>query len=218
MIEIMKNKQGFTLAEVLITLSIIGIVAAITIQIFYVDIINMGLKEKLKKEYSALKNGVLAVSNEEGFLGNNYPRSTYKDKLKQHFVLHKDCSPNCFSNEDLENIYKTHAKKVINTYLFDEGQFFLEDGSFIMIENFNPDRLFISVDVNGPGKKPDVWGIDLFTFELLPDGRLIPSGMPNTNYSNSTLYCSNTSSHHHNGIGCTYYALFDENYWKKVKK
>ena len=127
----------------------------------------------------------------------------------------------CASEQLLENEenrrytqhYKTYNKKVyLDPTLLNNGQFVLSDGMIVMIENWEPGRLYISIDVNGIKKSPNVWGQDLFTFQLMNDGKLMPMGKPGTDYLPES-YCSKTSSNTYNGVGCTYNALTDENYW-----
>ena len=76
--------------------------------------------------------------------------------------------------------------------------------------------ILISVDVNGIYKKPNRWGHDLFTFQIMDDGKLLPMGAEGTKYKSD--YCSLTSSDGSNGIGCTYKALTDKNYFKNLPK
>ena len=64
----MKNKQGFTLAEVLITLGVIGIVAALTIPQLIKNYQKNILKQQFKKAYSTIS---LALQKAEYDLGGN---------------------------------------------------------------------------------------------------------------------------------------------------
>ena len=62
-----KNKNiAFTLAEVLITLVIIGIVAAITMSQVLTNMRNKGYVERMKKAYSLIQNVTIQIINEEG--------------------------------------------------------------------------------------------------------------------------------------------------------
>lgn len=67
----LKNSNGFTLAEVLITLGIIGIVAAMTMP----SLINKNKEKELvnrtKKLYSNIQNAVLLSQTEAGVVGDN---------------------------------------------------------------------------------------------------------------------------------------------------
>lgn len=77
--------------------------------------------------------------------------------------------------------------------------------------------ILISVDVNGIYKKPNRWGHDLFTFQIMNDGKLLPMGSDGTKFDKND-YCSVTSSDTINGIGCTYKALTDNDYFKNLPK
>lgn len=77
---------------------------------------------------------------------------------------------------------------------------------------------YITVDVNGRNKKPNRWGHDLFTFHLTDDGRIVPAGTPQSTYSAQGTYCSSTSAHARNRIGCTYYALNDKDYFNNLPR
>ena len=59
-------KQGFTLAEVLITLGIIGVVAAITLPTVINKAQNMILKNQFKKAYSTFYNAMKLVQVQNG--------------------------------------------------------------------------------------------------------------------------------------------------------
>ena len=94
------------------------------------------------------------------------------------------------------------------------GLFVLTDGSLILLEDndqFTQEgykKVFISVDVNGYGRKPNRLGKDLFVFRLDNRGELLPMGVTGTYYhSTDDSYCSNTSSPGMNGSACTYKKL-----------
>lgn len=72
MIHHYKNKQGFTLAEVLITLGIIGVVAAMTLPTLIANYQKKVIATKLKQTYSILSN---AIAKEQSLTG--IPFSSY---------------------------------------------------------------------------------------------------------------------------------------------
>ena len=114
--------------------------------------------------------------------------------------------------------YKTYNNKKMQNSLLDDGQVFISDGMFIMVENMPGGHLLlISVDVNGYNKKPNRWGHDLFTFQITDNGKLLPMGAEGTAYD-SVNKCSLTSTSTTNGIGCTYKALTDKDYFKNLPK
>ena len=70
-------KKGFTLSDVLITLGIIGIIAAITIPVIYAKVQLKILETAFKKEYSVLQNAINYLVAEENITecysgGNGY--------------------------------------------------------------------------------------------------------------------------------------------------
>ena len=222
------NKKGFTLAEVLITLGIIGIVAAMTLPTLINQTQGKELETGLKKAYSVIQSAFNQMAYDEGQIINNenYPSGQFIKKFKTYFKISKDCGRDtCESNfvdEDGTNRvsqnYKTYNNNKMRNSLLDDGQVFISDGMFIMIENMSGGiNLFISVDVNGYNKKPNRWGHDLFTFQVLDNGKLLPMGAKGTSYG-AKDHCSTTSTSTFNGIGCTYKALTDKNYFKNLPK
>lgn len=51
----------------------------------------------------------------------------------------------------------------------------------------------------------------------MPNGKLMPMGAEGTNYP-ANRYCNENSLDGVNGIGCTYKALTDKNYFKNLPK
>lgn len=103
------------------------------------------------------------------------------------------------------------------TGYFDDGQFVLLDGSLILLENFSLERLYISVDVNGFNKGPNRLGHDVFTIQITKNGKLLPMGAEGTDFS-ADKHCSTSGSVSLNGMGCTYRALTEKDYFKNLPK
>lgn len=227
-------RNGFTLAEVLITIGIIGIIAAITLPVLIADKRAKELEAALKKNTSVLQQAISLIMLEDGIepTPQNLASRALKNKIKPYLNVLKDCGygtefgscvPNTGAegNNDAKNTYKTYNKsKNVNYSLLDDGQLLLIDGSLLLIENSNPEfeQVLISVDVNGAAKAPNIWGQDLFTFELTKTGKLMPMGAIGTAYTDDKTYCSKTSSNKFNGIGCTYKALTEPDYFKKLPR
>ena len=232
-------KKAFTLAEVLITLGIIGIVAALTIPAFVKKYQHQVLYNSLLKHYAIMQTALERMQADTGITpnSNNFDRETFKSSYIKYFNVLLDCGlgstdvtdrvnakEHCVTEQSLEDEggrrYTKHyrsynKKKQIDNTLINNGQFVLTDGSIILIENWDKGYLYISVDVNGIKKRPNIWGQDLFTFQLMADGKLVPMGMDGTHYPYD-IYCSLTSSHTYNGVGCTHKALTDKNFWKNL--
>lgn len=66
-----KNKYGFTLAEVLITLVIIGVISAMTIPTIIQNTQKQEYYARLKKNYSVIINALKLGQVQEGMIGDN---------------------------------------------------------------------------------------------------------------------------------------------------
>lgn len=234
-------QKGFTLAEVLITLGIIGVVAAITIPGLMTRINNIKLQAQFKEGYSLLAQAV-RMYNQDEEATIEAKIGMYKQFMK-YFKGATDCgnttevaddseycmvrqsnvdnTPGTVTNKDYQ--YKNYAKNTefINTIVLDDGQFFLNNGMLIMF-NANSANPFISIDINGKLQKPNAWGHDVFTFELQNSEKeggyiLVPMGTKGTTYPNPEQFCSKTSNSTSNGLTCSYYAMQNNNYFKELK-
>ncbi len=74
-----KNERAFTLAEVLITLGIIGVVAALTLPSLIQNYKNKELITRTKRTYSNIQNAVLAAQQDNGNIGDNSALFDYSD-------------------------------------------------------------------------------------------------------------------------------------------
>ena len=224
----LKGLRGFTLAEVLITLGIIGVVAALTLPAVITNTQNKERQEALKKAYSVLQQALLLYQKDTG---ENITPSTFNTKgvsLKKAILPYFNGAIDCGSNiADTECLYNSRSvtymdynnKYKLSFALLDDGQYIVTDGMMYFFENENlgtpdtPRDVFIFVDVNGFNKKPNQLGRDLFVFELIKNGKLLPMGADGTKY-NENVYCTKTNPTTINGIACTNKALYDASFWK----
>lgn len=123
-----------------------------------------------------------------------------------------------YSSKDYKP-YKTYDGKTnASMILFDDGQIALQDGTLLLFENYAPRmRVFVSVDLNGYNNKPNRWGYDLFTFQLV-DNQLKAMGDTGTTYTDLSTYCNVNSQDEYNGIACAKKALSDSEYFKNIVK
>ncbi len=222
-----KNFKAFTLSEILISLTIIGIISAITIPIISSIIDDNQYKAALKKNYSNLSNAInLAYGfNYDDFKDWNYKNNELAftteiaEKLFNYLHVQKICghSSGCFAAP----IYAKNGSLGVNDFVtaYEEAySFILNDGTSVILVawsdsnaisflGFNQETLFglnanlsIIVDVNGL-KKPNKSGKDIFLFMLTPKG-LLPAGA-----DNKSKYCNNT--HYWYNFSCTYTVLYD---------
>ena len=213
----MKRRKGFTLSEILTALTIIGVIAAITVPVLNRSAQEKELNTGLKKAYSTLKQGESAYYADRGerLIYSDWKAvHTFKPVFIKYFNVLLDCgmmsgshNAKCLSSSDFAGKYKTYNGNAISSGYFDDGEFILNDGMYAAINNGGAYN-FISVDVNGWQKKPNRLGKDLFMFQLTDDNGIVPMGAEGTAYySADDAYCSNTSTSNMNGAGCTYKAL-----------
>ena len=170
------KRPAFTLAEVLITLGIIGVVAAMTMPSLITNYRKKQTVVQLKKVYSELsqaaqmsviQNGDMrdwnyALTGEEFFntyLGNFVKMSSQSvEDAKKAGVVYKRASG---------------EEEVTFTNLYDSGKIFtLASGSQIIMDtssSLTTTRQTILVDLNG-FKKPNKLGIDVFAFSVTHNG------------------------------------------------
>lgn len=156
-------KKAFTLSEVLITLAIIGVIAAITVPMLIADAHKQETITQLQKTYSTLaRTTALAIAD-------NGPVETWSieglsaDGFSKHYLL-----PYLYvmeNKDESEFNYKTlNGKSVSANY---GSVFYLNDGSKVSVKT--PDiseygkQVRVYVDINGD-KNPNRMGRDVFTF------------------------------------------------------
>lgn len=220
----MKKRFAFTLAEVLITLGIIGVVAALTLPGLITKNKAKRLKSQYMKAYSEIAQAIKMMKYDEISLDS----STYSGGVSfaktfaNYFKVIHFCSGNsdlCFNKGD-DAYYSLDGKSSVDWGIFDDGQFVLMDGSLVILENpynYSPNatHLWIHVDVNGRKGKPNRLGYDVFTFVILNE-ELVPMGAIGTKYTEKDLYCNPKSSGKYNGIACAYQAMNENDYFEKI--
>lgn len=213
-------KKAFTLAEVLITLGIIGIVAALTIP----TIINANNQQatisQAKKAYSMLSQAISRMQS-DGMIAYNYtcqPAANFKQDFMQYFNVAKDCGvSNCVPNSGASTVYKSISGVAGRADYFGENQFVTNDGFFIGMNtclNAGVNEIWIAVDTNGYTTKPNVFGKDMFFFIIKPENKLVPNGAPGTWAAGNSGMCDKTINVGAQGVGCTSRILQnDVTYW-----
>ena len=223
-----KAKVGFTLAEVLITLGIIGVVAALTIPGLINNYKAARLKSQFLKSYSTIQQVFKRMQDDEISVDpSSYSggRSFYKV-----FMNYLSGAKNCNPSQSLCMFYDVATKTVVYkgiTYTsLDDGQILLNDGTLLMFENqTNSSVVWVTVDLNGVKNPPNIEGYDTFTFQLI-DGELHTMGDIGSAYVGET-YCDidkiiQITKNNKSAIGdpygmsCAHYAKVDADYFKKV--
>ena len=203
-------KNGFTLAEVLITLVIIGVIAAMTIPTTINNLQRNELRSQFKKAVSVSAQAIQKMKTDYGdliFDKDKDSEQAFRDKFIKYFSV--ICKENCVNEDRYKNF--TNSRTIEAGYF--AKNFIVQDGtSYGFHKGENSHVMYISVDINGSDKKPNRWGYDVFSFYISDDQMFVPcsNGIPA-----SDIVCNNSSSSY-NGIGCAAKATYDANYFKNL--
>ncbi len=223
---------AFTLAEVLITLSIIGIVAAMTLPAIIQKQQEKIIVNKLKKNYSIMQQAYFMALNDKGtpdkwnLIENlNTNNNEVKDEnnflyhMKEYLKIIKYCGSekkDCWTDA-----------KALNGNGFNDHEYFrryskaiLADGSNILTfvessdctitrSNIKDVCGFYRTDING-NKPPNTLGKDIFTFYITKT-RLIPAGTEKEANGAHSFEKNCRDSKAHQGRGCTAWVIYNEN-------
>lgn len=222
-------KKAFTLAEVLITLGIIGVVAAMTLPILIAKYRNNVLESQFKTAYSIISRatmqmymeneGELSFFNNATFGEEGQNRQKYLSLIPKYYKIISKPSNSEFSNLTMStsNNYKYNykdnfLKNTAGTYILSNGMLFSHRIAYKGIERTN--IISVTLDTNGPYKGPNRYGYDLFIFVIGKNGKISSSGSCSFN---STRDLVST------GEGCFLYALRNvspdssyRSYWKNL--
>ncbi len=161
-----KAKFAFTLAETLITLGIIGIVAAMTIPGLIETYQKKATAEKLKEMYSIITQAAKMYTNDtETEFGSFDTQLSEKEFLDKYFspyvkvVLRCENTTDCYKNKTPLAIDRRTAA-VMPPYMIG-----LLNGSYVGVSK-NPGGAVFYVDINGAAG-PNVSGRDIFNFYLV---------------------------------------------------
>ena len=225
------------MAEVLITLGIIGVIAALTIPSIIHKYKSIVLQNQLKKSYSNIQQAVLFMKEDLGI-----------DNLIGEFV-HYDADAHAYINPDLfykefdkymkvqetlKATYPTTNYSGTQTTTSNLGNdlpralLILPDGSSVG-RRINYGALVFVVDTNGPYKGPNRLGFDIFQFQITDRSDIIKPDKARRKYSDDELDdssvpwvagypCYKDSNQLYNGVGCAWYAVNDINPDDHTKK
>ncbi len=211
--------DGFTLAEVLITLGIIGVVAALTMPVIIKGKERKELEAGFKKQYSVLQNAFTRLNHDKGEVyvrENSTGTRKFKSEFITYFNVLSDCNFEDCSKINGKGIYKdlTNKYTMYQTYI-DDGQFITTDGALFMLNDATNEPFLASFDVNGPKKGPNRLGYDVFVFQLMNNGKLAPMGAEGTWFTDEK-YCDTSKPDMRSGLTCAYKALENPSYFKKL--
>jgi len=211
-----KMKKAFTLAEVLLTLAIIGVVAALTIPAVVTKVTKDQYVVGLQKAHNTLKAVVKASEHDNGEVQywnfGGWDDASLKTAFETYFLPYfdvlKDCGVNtgegCFAQESYKALNggewlggtpdNTGAYKIITSDGISYSYHYGNSG--------NGGYGYFFVDVNGP-KGPNTWGRDFFSFNVTPGLKGIkPDGSYNTD-TGENLGSDDMNCNTETGMGMT---------------
>lgn len=213
----MKNKKAFTLAEVLITLMIIGIVASMVIPVISVQKDKQAWASQFKKTYSVISDAYrLTIQDYGGDVSSLFDNTdtTHGNVAMQAIAKHLNLSKNCGAQtgcwyDDIKELRGTPAGFGFEASVGWAGRVILSDGTLVGIESSytgctSDETVGVTayippsykkycgemyVDVNGK-KPPNTFGRDLLGFDITAEG-VYPWGV---GYSDDDINASCSSS------------------------
>lgn len=240
----LRNNNAFTLAEVLITLGIIGIVAAMTLPNLIHKQQMMELENRFKVAYSTIFQAVQTMGIDDPGLWQTYcaknsdlDTNLNRDsdylfisefsKRFQTVKLYKSNTRNINSIGYKQSYFYQTAKgkEGFNQDGYNNGAFVSKNGMVIASSGcWWANSLDFIVDTNGT-KGPNKLGYDVFYFQIAKNNLLLPS---NSNYnfgvaeSQSPICCDFErnacfGTNVDNGSACSHFALKDRHPRDKTK-
>ena len=235
------RKPAFTLAEVLITLGIIGIVAALTLPNLIANHREKETVVRLKKAYSTMSQAYTMILNDYGEPSDWSLPSLENDSWDDVAILFSKyiknvrvCTPD--ENNSGKCFQKDARKDLLNNNVDEIGS----RASLISLDGMvygiahqisassakdnmcgNNYCFNIDVDING-NKGPNRWGVDTFVFQV-GRNRIIPRGGLGAHHTHNNNCCDTNAKTIEagwwNGSGCSAWVLQEENldYLKCVK-
>ena len=218
-----RKRIAFTLAEVLTTLGIIGVVAALTLPSLIQKQQDKATVSRLEKIYSVLSQASLYAREEHGdfedwnIIDNNQASTRenfayFEPYLK---ILRKcDNKSGCWA-EQTQSLSGQKARWSDNYKIgVDYISITLNDGTNVVYDFAEPSLNYVYglpsyvnkpyivflVDVNG-NRRPNKWGRDIFAFILGPNG-IIPGGI-----GNNSANCDPNKKSDVAGYDCAYRVL-----------
>ena len=216
-----KKKVAFTLAEVLITLGIIGIVAAMTLPTLITDYQKKATVNQLKVAYSILSQAIVRAQTDYGDMSewefdsgmNMHPEEgesvevneSLKNFAHKYFFPYIKVIADCGTNNDMYCNYPISLGSGLSTEQpsINDYRFIINNSMVVrLIYDNNTETygngIFMWVDINGK-QKPNRYGRDVFCFYLKRSmGALYPFGRGETreNMLNGMRGCGKAGTWH----------------------
>jgi len=184
------KKFGFTLAEILVTMGIIGVVAAMTAPVLMTNVKNQSYATKLRTTVNDLENAfsmAIAAEKAEDLTGTSLwnigetstvrNRNTFTNNLSRYLKFNTvagnghDFYP---AASPLRSMNADGTPGVNAFYSANDIPFRLKNGAIIFYEYGGGQSATIGIDVNGLDG-PNVLGRDVHNFLLMEDATINPN-------------------------------------------
>ena len=181
-------KPAFTLAEILITLGIIGVIAALTLPMLIANYQKQVTVNKLQKSYSILNQAFKQSELDNG--SSEFWQETFEIGIQEYFErywkpyfanitlckIYNECGYNLIQPFSGLNNWKsalaiTSDRIKLKT---SDGTLFLFTDSTVNSEGERIPLFDVYIDING-GKEPNIFGKDVFIFRRVAGKGIVPA-------------------------------------------
>ena len=216
-----KIKKAFTLAEVLVTLTIIGVVASMTIPTLHQRNTEQATVNKVKKFYTTMAQSFQKAMVEYGdvdtwgITGNTQADALiiYNYLIKDNFKIMKDCgfynNGGCVYNGNYKLLNGSETGSYATSWI--HYKILLNDGATVWMRGDVNGIVNVFYDVNGQ-QGPNQWGKDLFSLHIQGD-KLFPTGSE-TYYNNGNFtnhFFDKSCKKNNTGYGCAAWVIHKGN-------
>ena len=233
------RRKAFTLAEILITLGIIGVVASLTLPTLIHKHRNKVMETQFKTAYSLISRATYQMYMEHEADFFNYIK--YQQRIPLYYKVVGKINKN--DNEILDKLKMYTSNNYAYPYTefasaYSRNIFLVSNGMslFMTYSTAKTCNIILKVDTNGPYKGPNRYGYDLFVFNICANGKIIalnenadyPGNRPESAYQSRCSFEGGTNWHVQ-GEQCSYWALRDilppgmiitsrikKSYWKNL--
>ena len=228
-----KRSSGFSLAEIILALVIIGIVSSITIPTIMNNIQQYQLNVGAQNAFNMLEQAVEQIQATNGYIhvgtgtGGDIPTETL---MRSDFCNVLQCVQTGNNRPVWENfvplysLYKasTATESLVAAYSGNAPIAILNNGNFLLFYNRSScdENIgnglkgcgWVTIDTNGAAG-PNMWGYDLLTFYVAQNTNgvysIVPSGGANDGWYGTFWPC--TAGGTNEGEACTYPRVFNPN-------
>ena len=203
----MKRMRAFTLAEVLVTLGIIGVVSAMTVPSLMQNYQRQSYVTQLHKVYNELSQALVRYQTDKNALNLREAGLTSQEALNSFFKTYFNVVNDCGATQTpcLASSYKTISGRTLGNPFGGVSYMTMASGSsFAAFYAGGTSVIFyLYLDINGQ-KGPNVAGRDIFAVYIYNNGLIDDSGnsAPLTSEERETSFNENCIAGKTTWFGC----------------